>query len=148
MSEHAVNLQEKMKAFRPGTKPAELPEDDDHLCWGRVRGLRQSFNVEFRRLAGPWPALEYPWLNNLVWCPAATPFGAGVTIPSGSIVLHYSTGHNIAVVGRNLRMPHLKLLSHQVTYFAEADQPTADLADELAVVVTRIHIVEPADTSR
>lgn len=148
MSEHAVNLQEKIKAFRPGGRPVEAAEDDEHQCWGCVRGNRQSFNVEFRRLAGPWPALEYPWLNNLVWCPAEARFATGVMVPSGSIILHYSTGHDLAVVGRNLRAPYLKLLAHQVTYFAEVDQATADLAEESAVVVVRIHVVEPVEDAK
>jgi hypothetical protein len=143
MSEHAVNLQEKVKAFRPGPKPVDAPEEDEFLCWGCVRGNRQSFGVEYRRLSGTWPSLEYSWLLMPVWCPSSTAFANGLTIPSGSFIVHYSDGHRVAVAGQNLRMPYLKLLAHQVTYIAEVDQATAELADDEAVVITRIHVVEP-----
>ncbi|MFL5328672.1 MAG: hypothetical protein ACJ8C4_07130 [Gemmataceae bacterium] len=123
----------------------EQPDEEELECWGYVRGQRRAFNIEFRRLRGTWPALEYAWLHCPTWCPAPTSIGEGIEVPAASIVLAYSTGHTVIISGRNLREPYHRILEHQVKYLAEADTPSADLADDEAVVVERVQIIEPKE---
>jgi hypothetical protein len=124
-------------------RPGQRQEEEDFVCWGQELGNRQVFSVEFRPNKGPWPALDYSWLPNPVWCPAAVVLPSGQQIPSGSILLKYLTGHTVIVEGRNLRLVHEKILRHQVKYVAEADEATEALLQEGEVVVTRIRIEEP-----
>jgi hypothetical protein len=126
-------------------RPAQRPEDEDFVCWGQELGNRQVFSIEFRRNQGTWPAIDYAMLPCPVWCPAETALPSGQRIPSGSILLHYLTGHTVIVEGRNLRTVHEKILRHQVKYLAEADEPTEALMPAGEVVVTKIRIEEPKE---
>ena len=108
-----------------------------------VNGRFTRINIEFRRLNGAWPALEYAWLHFVSWCPVESQFVPGVVAPAGSFMLHYTNGYRVMVCGRNLRLVHQKLLEHQVKYLAEADRAMDHVSDDSASVVTRIYVVEP-----
>lgn len=148
MSDPALKLLEKFGTSRGPTAAKSQPvEFEERKCWGFVTGNRRAFNIELRRLVGTWPAFEYTWLPKPVWCPAETTI-EGVKIPSASIVLRYTTGDLVAIIGRNLRDCYKKLLEHQVTYFSELDEASQLLEREDSVIVTRIHVVEPKPESR
>lgn len=148
MSEPAVRLLEKFGGPRnPSAIKPETAEVEERRCWGFVTGNRRAFNVELRRLVGTWPAFEYSWLPNPIWCPAETTI-EGIRIQSASIVLRYTTGHLVAISGRELRTPYHKLLEHQVTYFAELDEASQLLGRDDPVLVTRIQVIEPKQEGR
>lgn len=131
------------RAWPPAVASPE--EAEDFACWGQETGNRQVFAVEFRRSQGTWPAFDYSMLPNPVWCPAAVTLPSGERIPSGSILLHYLTGHTVIIEGRNLRKAYEKILCHQTKYLAEADEANEALLSEGEVVVTKIRIEEPKE---
>jgi hypothetical protein len=139
-------LRERLPGQRTDATPPDPEADQDFLCWGWVRGNRRAFSIEFRRLRGSWRALEYSWFQEGEWCPVATPIAAGVTAPAGSFILQYHSGHRVVVSGRNLRDIYVKVLEHQVKYLAEADEASGLLADAADPMITRLEVVEVAES--
>ena len=94
-------MMERLGTSRTFPAPAaEDLADSEFVCWGFVRGNRRAFNIEFRRLQGAWPALEYAWLHYVAWCPVEAPFIPEMMAPAGSLILHYTNGYRVLVRGR------------------------------------------------
>lgn len=96
-------------------------------CYGYLRGVRdRAVHLEYRRRRKSWPAPGYAWLVKPVYD------------PEGVITLHYASGDQVVIRGRNLLAIFHLLLRHRVTWIEEQGQDWQSKGEDGLTVVYEI----------